>query len=96
MKTDQRKINELRVLHIACLMDKTPVHEAALREELRPLLGELLALASAALRVRDSYCQMPDHSLQSVLRLGSTSVGVMMSLDMLEAAARETEGQSGL
>ena len=92
---DRRRIAELRIMLIKAAVggDTDREHENLL-VELRSNLGELLALADAALRIRDVYNRLIGGEgvldyFESRSRLIDVVRSSMKELDALEEAARE-------
>jgi hypothetical protein len=92
---DRRRIAELRIMLIKAAAggDADRAHEDLL-VEVRSNLGELLALADAALRIRDVYNRLIGGEgvldyFESRSRLIDVVRSSMKELDALEEAARE-------
>jgi len=87
---DNKKIADLRLALIRAEVHKGSRTETALLAEVRPVIGELLALADAALKIR-TVCRQQGSNVRSsggqqvVL---SVVLGAMSDLDYLEGASR--------
>jgi hypothetical protein len=85
---DRRKIADLRLALIRANIKGGP-NEADLNEVVRPVLGELLALADAALKIR-KVCKQRQTAASmegSRLVIVHTVVEAMRDLDELEGAS---------
>jgi hypothetical protein len=86
---DRRRIAELRVSLIKDAVGGDQEHKFLLTE-IRPIIGHLLALADAALRIRDTYNQLHYHyGVKATMMMGDTVKFAMEELDDLEKAAKE-------
>lgn len=92
MFVDQRKVVEWRMRLVEILASNGD--PGGLFAEMGSHVGELLALANAALTIRSAYSRMRDDvgALTSMTELGGALAGSMMGLDELEAAAMRAEG----
>ena len=86
---DNRKIAYLRLALIRAGVNKGQVAETALLAEVRPVIGELLALADAALKIRKVYKRRQDQrSHIAWMEMSKTVETAMRDLDDLEGASR--------
>jgi hypothetical protein len=78
---DRKKVANLRLALIrANLRNQSGNSEGELLKEIRPLFGELLALADAALKIRMRYKSLPLNDRVMVV----CSISAMRDLDELE------------
>jgi hypothetical protein len=98
---DRKKIADIRIALIRSrvggrqggLLDSSVLRELLVSGS---VLGELLALADAALGVRQAYLRLPpggEDALGAMAALGRAAHGQMVKLDCLEEAARRAEGE---
>ena len=87
---DRKKVADLRLALIRANMQKFGSNsEGELLCEIRPLFGELLALADAALKIRGVYKQMPVPTFKDAhVVMAKIAVSAMRDLDELEGFSR--------
>ena len=86
---DNKKIADLRLALIRAEVHKGSRTETALLAEVRPVIGELLALADAALKIRKVYKRRQDQrSHIAWMEMSKTVETAMRDLDDLEGASR--------
>jgi hypothetical protein len=90
MRIDRKKVADLRLALIRANLNKPgTLAEGELLSELRPLVGELLALADAALKIRTVYKQrwLADQSAAGRNVVLSVVSSAMRDLEELEGCA---------
>ena len=90
MIIDESKIAEWRVKLLEVLLESRDPGD--LIKDLFPELGQLLALANAAVTIRTAYKHEDDGALAHQFRMSGALIGTMRGLDELEEAAMKAEG----